>query len=143
MRSRREKVVLDTNVLISGVLFEDGTEAEILQSAANADIDVFTSPDILAEFAEVIARPKLQLNREEVSAACEFILSLTKLIMPMKPVKAQVRDPGDLKLLECGREAKADFIVTGDKDLVILGRFDKAKIVTPSKFARRLRLDRS
>lgn len=142
MRRRRTRVVLDTNVLVSGVFFEDGNEFEVLKSASKGDIDVFISPDIFAEFVEVIRRPKFQLARDEVSAACEFILSLAKFTIPLRSVKAQVRDPDDLKLLECAKQARANYIVTGDYDLLILRRFHKTRIISPSMFARQLKTAR-
>lgn len=67
--SRKTRVVLDTSVLVSGILFENGKEARILQSATNGEIDVFASVDILAKFVRVISRPKFQLTSLEVSAA--------------------------------------------------------------------------
>ena len=134
----RPKVVLDTNVLVSAILFEGGNEAKILQLAANGDIDLFTSPDILAEFLEVLSRPKFQLTPEEVSTAFRFLLAVAKLTIPLRPVKVQLRDPDDLKLLACAAEAKATHIVTGDKELLTLRKSNHSTIMAPSKFIRQL-----
>jgi putative PIN family toxin of toxin-antitoxin system len=141
--SRKTRVVLDTNVLVSGILFENGKEARILRSAANGGIGVFASVDILAEFVRVISRPKFQLTTLEVSVATEYILSFAKFTLSPEPLKYQIRDPEDLKFLECVRQAKAHYLVTGDKDLLTLGRFDRAMIVTPSEFGRQLGPPRS
>ena len=142
MRSGKTRVVLDTNILVSGILFKDGNEAEILSSAANGEIDVIISLDILEEFVEVISRPKFQLTSEEVSAANQFIVSFVKLTIPGRRVRTRIRDPEDLMLLECVRQAKAHYLVTGDKDLLALRRFDRTLIVTSSQFVRKLRSGR-
>ena len=67
MSLRKTRVVLDTNVLVSGILFENGKEARILRLAANGEIDVFASVDILAAFVRVISRQKFQLTTLEVN----------------------------------------------------------------------------
>jgi putative PIN family toxin of toxin-antitoxin system len=131
--------VLDTNVLVSGVLFEGGNEAKILQLAATGDIEVFISPDILAEFLEVLSRPKFRLAEGEVSTVFSFLLAVTKLTIPLRGVRTQLRDPDDLKLLACAVEAKATHVVTGDKDLLTIRKSNRATILTPSKFIRHLK----
>ncbi len=139
MKSRKASVVLDTNILVSGVLFEKGNEAEILHSAANGEIDIIISPDILEEFVDVISRPKFQLTDDDVSAAYQFILSFVKLTVPTGNVRIRIRDSEDLKLLECVQETKARYLVTGDKDLLELGTFNRTLILTPSQFLRKMR----
>jgi hypothetical protein len=126
-------------VLVSGVLFEGGNEAKILQLAANGDIEVFISPDILAEFLDVLSRPKFRLTQEEVSTTFSFLLAVAKLAIPLRPVRAQLRDPDDLKLLSCATEAKATHVVTGDKDLLTIRKSNRTTILTPSKFIRHLK----
>ena len=121
--SRRLRVVVDTNVLVSGVLFEDGNEAQLLKSAQKGDIELFISPAMLAEFDEVLSRPKFQLSRDELAAASEYVLAITKLVVPMTVVKIELRDIDDLQILECSRACGANRIVTGDQDLLMLGKF--------------------
>jgi putative PIN family toxin of toxin-antitoxin system len=127
-------------VLVSGVLFEDGNEAQILKSAQKGDIELFISPAILAEFDEVLSRPKFQLSREELSAASEYLLAVTKLVVSMATVKIELRDADDLKVLECSQACGANHIVTGHQDLLTLGKFGKATIVSTATLARQLRL---
>lgn len=137
MRSGKPRVVLDTNVLVSGILFKEGNEAKILRSADSREIEVFVSPEILKEFAEVVSRPRFQLTSQELSSATEYVLSFAKLIVPRRPVRVNIRDPEDVKFLECVRGAKAHYLVTGDKDLLAMGTFDRARILTPSRFVQR------
>ena len=138
--SRRRRVVVDTNVLVSAVLFEGGNEAQILKSAQKGDIDLFISPAIFAEFDDVLSRPRFQLSREEISVASEYVLAVTKLVVPMTSVKTGLRDADDLKVLECSLASKASHILTGDQDLLTLGKFGKAIVVTAATLAWQLRL---
>ncbi len=71
-------------MLVSGILFENGNEAKLLRLAANDDIDVFISPEILAEFLDVLSRPKFRLTEEEVSTAFSFLLAIAKLTIPLR-----------------------------------------------------------
>jgi len=134
LRSSRIRVVLDTNVLISGVLFKDGTEAKILQLAERGRISVFVSLEILVEFVDVISRRKFQLTTQEILAATEYLLSFVRIREPASVVTIPVRDPEDVKFLECARDARAHFLITGDKDLLTIREFANTQILSPSKF---------
>lgn len=133
MKPFRTRVVLDTNVLISGILFE-GSEAEILHSAEVGRIAVFVSLEILGEFVNVLSRPKFQLATQEILAATEYILSFAIVREPTSRVGMRIRDPEDLKFLGCAQAARAHFLVTGDKDLLTIGKFQNTRILTPSQF---------
>lgn len=134
MRSSRVRVVLDTNVLVSGILFKDGSEAKILQLAEQGRISVFASLEILIEFVNVISRRKFQLTTQEVLAATEYLLSFVKIREPASTATIPIRDPEDVKFLECARDARAHFLVTGDKDLLTIREFANTQILSPSKF---------
>jgi putative PIN family toxin of toxin-antitoxin system len=120
--SRRRHVVLDTNVLISGFLF-DGKPRELLRKVIAGSIRCSLSEPILREFAEVLRRPKFgvpygasQLIIQELNAICE-------VVTPSLRINAIGNGPDDDRILECAVEAKADFLVTGDKHLLELGSF--------------------
>jgi len=133
LRPSGTRVVLDTNVLVSGILFE-GSEAKILRSAEEGRIVVFLSLEILEEFVDVLSREKFQLSAQEVLTSTEYILSFVKIKEPARTVKICIRDPEDLKFLECAKGARAHFLVTGDKDLLAVRRLDGTQILTPTKF---------
>lgn len=134
MRSSRVRVVLDANVLVSGILFKDGSEAKILQLGEQGRISVFASLEILIEFVNVISRRKFQLTTQEVLAATEYLLSFVKIREPASTATIPIRDPEDVKFLECARDARAHFLVTGDKDLLTIREFANTQILSPSKF---------
>jgi len=133
LRPSRTRVVLDTNVLVSGILFE-GNEAKILRSAEEGRIAVFLSLEILEEFVDVLSRKKFQLTAQEVLTATEYILSFVKIKEPARAVKIGIRDPEDLKFFACAKRSRAHFLVTGDKDLLAVRTFDGTQILTPAKF---------
>jgi len=133
LRPSRTRVVLDTNVLVSGILFE-GSEAKILRSAEEGRIVVFLSLEILEEFVDVLSREKFQLSAQEVLTATEYILSFVKIKEPAGAVKIGIRDPEDLKFLACAKRSRAHFLVTRDKDLLAVRTFDGTQILTPAKF---------
>jgi putative PIN family toxin of toxin-antitoxin system len=127
-------VVLDTNVLILGILFKKGSEAKILRSAEEGHIVLCISLEILTEFVNVLSRPKFRLTDKEIQAVTEYVLSFARIREPTSTAEVSVRDPEDLKFLECAKDARAHFLVTGDKDLLAVGRYGYTQILTPAKF---------
>ena len=129
------KVVVDTNVLVSALLGSP---------AASALIDVFVagrfqcilSPTLLAEFTEVLARPRLRLGVHTVVEILELLTVRSQMVNPVVSVES-CRDPKDNMLLECALAGNADVIVTGDTDLLILHPFRGVDILTPAQFLRR------
>ena len=133
------KVVIDTNVLISGLLKGRSTRPIINAFINNAFILV-TSNKVLEELVWTIRKPKLTSFIPEADSAL-LIALITEQARIVKPSQKLTicRDKKDNILLECALEAKADLIVTGDKDLLTLSSFRGIDIVTPSVFLRRLK----
>jgi putative PIN family toxin of toxin-antitoxin system len=93
------------------------------------------SREMMEEFDEVVSRPKVKRIIGELDPAIfrrEYLLS-TLLVQPKKSV-VLCDDPNDNKLLECSEESGADFLVTGDDNLLRLGRFGKTRIIKPAWF---------
>jgi len=111
---RRPNVVLDTNVIVSAHLNEEGLERFVLDLALARKIQLFLSAKILEEYEGVLARPAFKLAPGRVSAALRSIEEAAILLHPDKSVQA-AKDPDDDKFLECAAEAKADYLVTGNK----------------------------
>ena len=126
------RIVLDTNVLISAILF-GGNPRKVLDLAISEEANLFISPFILFELRSVLAKkfayPKDRIDQVEVS-----LKEISNLVEPKKTISIISRDPADNRILECALESKADFIVSGDKHLLALCKFKKTKIVSPSQF---------
>jgi uncharacterized protein len=124
------RLVLDTNVLLAAVL-TDGLCRELVKKRIRSH-DLFTSLELLEELAGQL-RQRFALGPKEVpflAAYRELAVSVTAAAMP-KPV---CRDPDDDRVLATAIAAKADLIVTGDQDLLVLRQHAGIRILSPRQF---------
>ncbi len=131
------RVVLDTNVLISAALFT-GNELEIVREVETGELVLILSPAILEEFSRVIARPKFSLNQAEVSSLLEYLLSLSEIVVPRRKKAAGVRDKADQMIVDCALAGGAEYIISGDGDLLALRRVGRVRIVSSGDFLRNI-----
>ncbi len=125
------KVVLDTNTVISG-LFWKGAPRQVLDLARSGLIALFTTPELLAELADVLGREKFEhrLTLAQVTAD-ELVYGYAALATTIRPAKIKPvikADPDDDKVLACAKSAKADWIVSGDRHLLNLEKYEKIPI---------------
>jgi len=128
------RLVLDTNTLVSG-FFWDGKEAELLRRIEKRKARLYISKSILEEFRHVIQRPKFahvfQIVPYSIDNLIDKFVSMSTLIKIKNKVNI-CRDKADNKFIECALSCSADFIVSGDKDLLVLKKYKKIKIVRTS-----------
>jgi len=137
--SRRPKVVIDTNVFISGLNFA-GRPSEILELLMKGEIEGFISSFILAEL-ERILRERFEWKAEQTRRALNRIRANTILVEPRIRVSAIKEKDDDNRILECAVEAKADYLISGDrKHLLPLKEYQGIKILSPAEFLRTLRV---
>lgn len=110
----RPSVVLDTNVIISAHLKEDGLERFVLDLALARKLQLFLSAEILEEYKGVLARPAFKFSAAKVTASLRLIEKAAIMVRPEEKIKA-AKDEDDNKFLECVAEAQADYLVTGNK----------------------------
>ena len=126
------KIVLDTNVLVSGI-FWNGPSRKILDLWAQERIEVVVSPSILEEYERLLE----EMERKRPTGLAEvwrgFIIRNSILIRP-EGVFRLCRDPHDDKFLHCAVSAGAKFLVSGDKDLLVLKRVSETEILAPKAF---------
>ena len=129
------KIVVDTNVLISGVFF-GGLPKRVLSAIIKKQITACATDEIIDEYNEIvqemISRKQGHLNRDIIApliGMMEIIEAKTKVTLS--------RDPDDDKFLGCAKDAKALYIVSGDKDLLELKKFENIEIVTAKDFCER------
>jgi uncharacterized protein len=108
------RAVIDTNVVVSGLLARAGNEALILLAIHQGLVRPCFSEEILEEYAGVLARPKFAFPADEIAALLAMFRGQGELIVP-KTVTAVSVDPGDTKFLQCAETAQADYLVTGNR----------------------------
>ena len=127
------KAVLDTNVLISGILF-GGNPRQILELVIQGKIDAYISPAIFIEFKEVLIRPKFGITHEKCFLITKEIENLFCFVFPQIRVDLIKDDPDDNIILECALAADVEYIITGDSHLLTLKSFEKIQIISPVMF---------
>lgn len=131
------KVVLDSNVLISAIVF-GGKPRQILQSIIRGKVGLADLEVILEEVKAVLTGRKFQFPSPVVHAVMTEIRIMSELVEPQVRIDKIKRDPDDNRVLECAVESKADCIVSGDMDLLKLGSFKGISIVNPTGFIERI-----
>jgi uncharacterized protein len=121
------RVTLDTNIYISALEF-GGNPLRLLEMAIDGDIEVAISQPIINEVLRVLG-DKFEWRPKELHEAEALIGSLAHEVRPKQALDVVRRDPADNRVLECAMEAKSDFIVSGDKDLLRLKSFGNTRIV--------------
>jgi putative PIN family toxin of toxin-antitoxin system len=128
------RVVLDTNVVVSALLFT-GTACEIVPLWQNGAITVLLSREILEEYLRVLSYPKFQLSQAEIKALIEEeLLPYVTVVKPKRRLNVVKRDPADNKFIECAVAGRANVIVSGDKDLLSIGHYRRVRIQNPARF---------
>jgi len=139
------RVVLDTNDIISGTILSTGPPAEIMTAWHERRFEVVAGPSNLAELDRVLRLPKIaraySLDPQDVRDLLELLSARAVLVSERRAISAALRDPKDLPILGCALEGHADYVVTGDRDLLALGRFQEIPILSPAAFAALLEAD--
>ena len=126
------KAVFDTNVLVAAFVTE-GVCAKLLGRARRKQLDLVISLFILKEFENVFLK-KFSASKEQIRAAAKLISEVAQVVIPTRKVTGVCRDPEDDPILSCALSAKADYLVTGDFDLLELKEFHGIRILTPGAF---------
>lgn len=132
------KVVADTNVYISAILF-GGKPEEVRDLAWKGEIEFLLSEEILGEIARVLKR-KFGWSDQPISETLEEIRDISTLIIPIKTLSVIKEKESDNRILECAVEGKAQYIVSGDKHhLLPLKEFRGISILSLGEFLRSIR----
>ena len=128
------RVVLDTNVLLSAFAFPDSKPDHVLQRVRRGEVELFLSSFILAEL-ERILRDKFRLTKRQTNERVTVIRRMATLVEPTERNALVVAKDDDNRILECAVAARADYLVTGDKEhLLPLRSIGATQIVTPAAF---------
>lgn len=129
------RVVLDTNVLVSGLAYPESTPGRIVGVWRQGGLGVVLSRYILDETARVLPRlTRIHLSADEIRDLVDSFMFLADIVDPDGEPDAELRDTADQHVLGTLLASRADYLITGDKDLLALA--GKYSIVTPAEFWR-------
>jgi putative PIN family toxin of toxin-antitoxin system len=131
--ARPRRVVLDTNVAVSALVFREGRLDWLREAWAAGRVVPLVSAETVAELVRVLAYPKLKLSEEDTKDLLAHYMEHAEAV---REAGASVRvpacrDPDDRKFLQLAYAAKADALVTGDEDLLTLAGKSRIPILTP------------
>ena len=129
-----ERVVIDTNVVVSALLF-GGEINKIVSLWQKKKIVLLASKEVMEEYIKVLSYPKFNLAKEEIEYIVkQEILPFIKPINVSTKIKIIKDDPSDNKFISLAVDGHAQYIVSGDKHLLKLKNYQKIKIVTAKQF---------
>jgi putative PIN family toxin of toxin-antitoxin system len=127
------KVVLDTNVVVSGIFFS-GPPREILHSWSRGKIQLLITPEIFEEYQRVAAELNKRYHSIEIRRILELILVGSELIVAAPLPRPLCMDPNDDKFFDCAVAGRASIIVSGDKHLLKASDSHGITVITPRYF---------
>ena len=134
------KIVLDTNVWLSGVFWE-GEASRIIEKVQNKKIEIIISNEIISEIIDVLNKESkfqrfLENKKQSIEGLIRTILSISKLIKTKTKVDVIKKHPSDNVFLEAAIDGKADYVVSYNKHLLNIKEFRGIKVIAPSEFLR-------
>lgn len=127
------RVVLDTNVLVSGLAYPGSVPGRIVTTWRQGGLDVVLSHYILDELVRVLPRlSRIGMTPAEIRDLADSLRFLADIVEPEGTSDADLRDPADQPVLQTLLVGRAQYLITGDKDLLALA--DRHPIVTPAEF---------
>ena len=127
------KIVLDTNVFISGVFFS-GPPYEVLKAWCDGRIQILISEEIIEEYRRVGELLSKQFPGIEFAPALQLLAIHAEFVRPKKLAAQVCEDPDDDKFLECAISGNSNLIVSGDKHLLQISGYKGIVIVSPRNF---------
>jgi putative PIN family toxin of toxin-antitoxin system len=131
-------IVLDTNVIISGILRPFSKAASILGLVADGTVQLAYDLRLLSEYRDVLSRPKFNVAEENLEA---FLAQIEQdgFLVSVKPLEIYLPDPDDEPFLEVALAGKVEAIVTGNKRHFPSREYEGVKILSPAEFLEGLR----
>jgi uncharacterized protein len=126
------RIVFDTNIYISAFITPGGRGEEAYLKAINGKVELISSIPIITEFARKL-HEKFHWEDEKIRAAIRHVASVAEVVKPREKI-ALLADEPDNRILECAAESGAAMIVTGNRHLLELGRYEGTEIVSLAVF---------
>jgi putative PIN family toxin of toxin-antitoxin system len=134
------RALLDTNILVSGLIGEYGQPKQLIDAWLEGRYTLVSSLYQAEELNHVLSYPRiarrLRLEETELDLVLAALLSEAEVTPGLLQLSGVTRDPKDDPLVACAVEGNADYLVSGDLDLLDLGEYEGIRIASPSRFAR-------
>lgn len=129
------KIVVDTNVVISGTFFKSYPR-KIVEAIADKKFEFYATTEIIEEYKEIIEEMIQRKQGNLDSHLIDYFISKLNVVEKHSNVKI-CRDPDDDKFINCALDSKSLYIVSGDKDLLTIEKYEDIEIITAAEFCRR------
>ena len=128
------KVVLDTNIFLSGIHWK-GASSKVIEAMLENKFEAVTSEEILKEFVEAMQCFKILMHNDAIMWWENLITSKSEIVLPKQRLNVVKNDPDDNKFVEAAIEGNCDYIISKDKKhLLIMKEFRGIKLVSPEEF---------
>ena len=127
------KIVLDTNVLVSGLLTPFGTSGEIVRMISAGKLILQYDSRILLEYQDVLYRPKFRFDKDQIELLIDYIKKNGRAV-PTSPLKIRLPDPDDTPFLEVAIGGETEYLVTGNKGHYPRRFREGIKVLSPTEF---------
>ena len=128
------RAVLDTNVILSALLF-GGPIGNLVSAWQTGRFQLLLSRGLLEEILRVLAYPKFRLTESEIRGLVEEeLLPFAETVIIRRQPAVRLRDPNDLAVVACALTGRAQYLVTGDADLLCLEQIRYVKVIRPADF---------
>lgn len=132
------RVVLDTNILVSAII-HDGKPRSLFQMGIDGKYQIVISKEILIELAEVLQRPKFKMTTEDIIHIVSTLMATGENVHVTSSFAVIGKDPDDNIIINTAFDGNAGYIVSGDKEIKDLKRFQKTRIVSVDEMLKILR----
>jgi putative PIN family toxin of toxin-antitoxin system len=126
-------IVIDTNVLVAGLLSPFGACGEIVRLISSGELTLYFDARILSEYSEVLHRPKFKFEGEKVAAVLDYIVYRGQAVAP-SPMTNSLPDPDDEPFLEIALAGNAACLVTGNQSHIPAELCQGLKVLSPNEF---------
>lgn len=126
-------IVLDTNVLVSGLLTPFGSSGEIVRMISSGKLTLEYDARILVEYQEVLSRPKFEFDKDTMDILIDYIKKNGRAVTT-EPLAKPLPDPDDAPFLEVAIEGKSEILVTGNKVHYPVKFRKGIKVLSPTEF---------
>jgi putative PIN family toxin of toxin-antitoxin system len=126
-------IVLDTNVLVAGLLSPFGPCGEVVRMVSSAELTLAFDARILTEYEEVLARPKFKFEKNRAAALLDHVAHRGRTVAP-SPLPHSLPDPDDDPFLEVALAANVAYLITGNQVHFPVDRCQPVTVLSPSEF---------